>query len=382
MSHSHLLTEPLIPGTLAPSSILSMADVLTWSESDRVLEMVHGSWVTLMQHAMSRFLERVGTVDGSLAAARRGAISRLPPDAFERLLLAPETVFRLLPGRPALPSETVEFLTRSTWAELARSGRPVQVDETCWTALGDGCVHPDGSYEAGEYLEAFMPIDLYSPYSRDIDLTGDEYRLADARPPMSNLDRQTLMVRLASVQRGLQRTSATIHGFVARFTKVLVLQRDDTQSFSSGSNGDFVGRSVIANAHTVTEADIADGIVHESIHALLYMQEEQQPWVLDDSLYQPIPRIISPWSERKLPVRPFLQACFVWYGLLHLWALAGQQGTFDAARARLLFKRAATGFLRGSLTDALAPYRDGLTDDVVAVIGEMQSRVQDALAPC
>jgi hypothetical protein len=364
--------------SLAPSSIRAMPDVLTWHGIEDVLDTIHESWQAHIGGVLDRFLRSGAPVTDAIGSQLR-VLRSVDQSAYDGLLLAPETVFRLLPGRPSSIHETLEFLRRSVSAEMALAGASEPQQEELWTAVGDACITVDGEVRRFAAVEGLMPIDADSPHSRDIDLTGDEYRIPTPRPPMSPDELYRTLEQLAAIRDALPATSPILLPFVTRFTKVLVLQKDESQPFSSGSNGDYVGRSVIANPHKVQDVDLADAVVHEAIHALLYMQEEQQPWVLAPELWEPIPRTVSPWSGRPLPIRQFLQACFVWYGLLHLWALAGQHGSFANPRLRQLFKRAAGGFVRGSLASILEPYAGGLTEDIVATVVEMQDRVRAAL---
>ena len=123
---------------------------------------------------------------------------------------------------------------------------------------------------------------------------------------------------------------------------------------------------------------IADAIVHEAIHALLYMQEQKKPWVHDPDLYGPAVRTLSPWSGNPLPLRPFMQAAFVWYGLLQFWTRALARGAFSPACARQRMAQAASGFLGPSLLEQVAPYRAGVADDVLLTIDRMQQQVKQA----
>jgi HEXXH motif-containing protein len=246
--------------------------------------------------------------------------------------------------------------------------------------LGDGHIDAEGKLVLGPQVAELMPLDFDSPYSRLLDLTGDAYLVPDPRPPLAGDELEEVLDRLATVRSALAATSPLLLRFVVRFTKVLILQKDSTQPFSSGSNGDYVGRSVIANPQVASTAALADAVVHEAIHSLLYMQEEQQPWVLDQSLYTPTPCVVSPWSGRTLPVRPFVQACFVWYGLANFWAMAASSGGFEPAHAQPFFARAVSGFLKGSLLDRLGAHQPSISVNILECIHEMQARIASSLA--
>lgn len=117
--------------------------------------------------------------------------------------------------------------------------------------------------------------------------------------------------------------------------------------FSSGSFGRYVGLSLLTNlwAEQVDAARLLDALVHESIHAALFIYEAiREHLVLDRNVAEGL-LSRSPWSGRMLGGNQFVQACFVWYGLAHLWRTwsEGCAGV-PAARTRELYRRASQGF--------------------------------------
>jgi hypothetical protein len=124
---------------------------------------------------------------------------------------------------------------------------------------------------------------------------------------------------------------------------------------------------------------VAESLVHEAIHALLYMQERRKAWVTTN-LYQGPQVLISPWTGSRLPLRPFMQACLVWYGLLNLWCAGLLEDQFDPLHVRARIAVALGGFLQGPLVDRLAPWRAGISDDVVEAIAVLQDQVCRTMA--
>jgi HEXXH motif-containing protein len=195
--------------------------------------------------------------------------------------------------------------------------------------------------------------------------------------------------RLTKAGAVIRQTSELVKDFTNHFTKVLVVQKHPTEdTFSSGTTGQYIGRSVVTNMQRsdLNVAEVADSIVHEAIHALLSMQERRRKWVLEEDLYDSTPRAISPWSGRHLPLRAFLQACFVWYGLLNFWLQAYTRGIEierSSESGRQIQDRiaaAATGFLKGSLFDHISEFTDRISPDILNAIEEMQQRLIDAFS--
>jgi hypothetical protein len=179
----------------------------------------------------------------------------------------------------------------------------------------------------------------------------------------------------------LQQLSPTLPRFASICTRVLVLQADPTSAaVASGSNGRFVGRSFIANPHS-TDATIdclAEGVVHEAIHALIYCECLRRPWTDGEAAIE-VPRVESPWTGRPLPVRPFLEAACVWFGLVHLWTLALSHERFEREAAHTRLMRSLRGFCRGSLVDRVRPWWSEIRPDVLTAVDSLQSRILDAV---
>jgi HEXXH motif-containing protein len=192
-------------------------------------------------------------------------------------------------------------------------------------------------------------------------------------------ERQVTLERLKAAQCGIASTGEHLLEFVKVFNKVVIPQKDlDTPSIiCSGSSGQYIGRSVITNPHiwNVDEVDIAEALVHEAIHALLYMQEQKKAWVLDDDLYNQTVRTVSPWTGNLLPLRSYLQAAFVWFGLLHFWSQAMIVSTFERARIRQRMTRAASGFLSKPLDQQICDYTDRICPILLKTVCYMQEEV-------
>jgi HEXXH motif-containing protein len=146
----------------------------------------------------------------------------------------------------------------------------------------------------------------------------------------------------------INRISPTARTAVDALVQVISLVRapqskKGTQSFS---NKPVIGRMGIANADSDrwSISKIADAIVHETIHALIYKIELTNCLYLDDSIESEPLKIKSPWSGRQLPLHSFVHACFVWFGLWSFWRLA-PAGEPEAAKLK---GRAAQGFLSGN----------------------------------
>jgi HEXXH motif-containing protein len=243
-----------------------------------------------------------------------------------------------------------------------------------WTADGRAFIRPNATVRIQPVLEDRIPLDMQSPHARSVDLVGGSRPVFPARPAPSAETRRQSVARVEAAWQGIRATPGSAADAVAAWTRVVVVQSEASGKFWSGSNGQYIGRVVLANVDSpgTPVEDVADALVHEAIHGFLYMHECVQPWVRGYSLYTDEGAIISPWSGALLPVRPFMQACFVWYGLAMFWAQHMDGDIFARDRARFLLFRAVTGFRKGALADHLQPWRDEVEPEMVELIAELQ----------
>jgi hypothetical protein len=169
---------------------------------------------------------------------------------------------------------------------------------------------------------------------------------------------------------------------IERFVSVLVVRHDPgLNGFSSSSTRLALRRAVLRNVHhpLASDADVADGIVHEAVHMILDHWELAQPLVLGDANPHE-PALVSPWSGRELDTNTFVQACFVWCALFHFWVAALRQGLLGADAAIPIIRRRASGFLADPPLEArLEKRRHVLGEDVIPAVRSLRLRVLEAL---
>ncbi|MGO8938196.1 MAG: aKG-HExxH-type peptide beta-hydroxylase [Mycobacterium sp.] len=377
-------------GDFPLSKVDLMPDVLRWEEvSQAGLDAVFDAYVAFVSQALDvAFLSQalghtLGEYERQESALARNLAAKLqtvPAPDFLRVVLAPEFTHRLLWPHPDRLQRICEFLDKALHAEGVISGREEAADCDVWTALGDMKVLQSGEILRGVNIPGLPPLDLDSPNVtsavRSEEFAPDQFRL------LSNHVRPLVIDRMTIAWNEISATSKLVADFVAKFVQVIVLQNENTSTrHSSGSNGQYIGQVVITNPHSEYAGDIeiAEAIVHEAIHSLLFMALHTVPWGTDHNhTYATGVKIVSPWTGTPLDVEQFLQACFVWYGLLHFWDLALRVKTFkgsDKARSRLA--EALRGFVGSPLLDNLDNEdRKILRDDVSNAIETMQSRVK------
>ena len=354
-----------------------MPRVLTWQRAEDASARVFGAYVELLADSLGLLLSRIHASDPALVEPIESGLDGTSDDGFIRLLTAPETSFRLLWRGDVSDVARAEFIIASLEAEALRDGRAAPPSTEVWTALGDIGFSPEGTIRTWA-VEGLMPLDFGSPRLRAVVI--DEVGRPDGE--WGNLSRRqvsAVRVKLRAAAHGIEATKSQVLDFVRQFNRVLVCFRDVAipTGSSSGSTGQYVGRSFLTNPQLrgVDEVVVAEALVHEAIHGLLYMQERCKAWV-PDALYMGASALVSPWSGNPLPLRQYLQACFVWYGLLHFWSLALEADSFPESRVRTRIAQALIGFLGGRLTDSLGSAHDAVDPEILGAIDEMQLHVQ------
>lgn len=360
--------------------------IFTWEEAAPELVRLHRSYLALLAERVAQLVAALRGPGGAdeLSDELLDLLQRIPNEDLARTLAAPEVSYRLLWPAHHDRLEAARFVV-SALRTADAAARALPRGEISWIADGHAYLDPSGAVVEPWGCPGGLPLDYGSPYALATDVSGERIRAGIVRPPLAPDEVAATHVLL---QRAVEATRAAVpHAWTmaSTFTKALILlpDPDAPAQFSSGSSGQFVGRSVFANPQLpkVTEVHLAEALVHEAIHAVLYMDEQHDAWVLDPALYAGPIRITSPWTGNRLPLRPFLQAAFVWYGLLSFWARAREAGAFADTLVRERLNECCAGFLRVDLLAQVASVRDSLAPELVEALGELQQGVRALLAP-
>jgi HEXXH motif-containing protein len=254
-------------------------------------------------------------------------------DQRKEFLLSPPVSYQLLameagrmPDFPVLAGEFVRV--------LARSDKP-----GAYPAVAEMLLPLSRDYADVQGI----PVDFDSTFrfpSRDAK-AGALHALS---PERAHLVKQRLEEALDALRQG----NLVAYEFVRLMTRRLAV-RDEVrypEGSTSSSFGELIGLVFLTNLRP-ERADAAwliDALVHESIHAALFLCEvSQDAWALDKD---PAPCLRSPWTGNLLPCHQYVHACFVWFGLAQLWkSWAAGAGGIAAEQSRAMDRRASQGFL-------------------------------------
>lgn len=305
-------------------------------------------------------------------------LARLPDDGVARILGAPQVCHALCTYDEAEREALLGFLDDAIRAELLVGGlEQGSAARELWTALGDlrftaGQASP--SHRATLVHDHFV-IDLDSPY-RDARLIESNFRpsFGESRP-FSPEQRARVEARIVAAADGLRAISSAAYAISAAMIRTLMPRIDERNpTYKGSSNRGMVGRVNLFNPQLdyINHAVIASSLVHEAIHILLYLFEQDAPLVTDERRAHEL-RITSPWSGVRVHLLAIVHASFVWYGLLHLWRLPGVEAHFPQDEIDYYRGFCARGLRDGRLSAALAEHATLVRPDVLDALREMEA---------
>ena len=332
------------------SLIGTLPDFLTWQSGNDLTRAACKIHVQYLYHQVKQWSNHTDTDLLHL-------LTSLPKSSQQRLLLAPR-LYSMLRSKNEPGAEDIDSFKQYWDIERYLCKQDSVRPRGSWTALGDYYLAPEMPVQEGlrlpvssfsfrgELFEApklgNIVIDAFRQFTKD-----------DFPPPMGEVTNHTpeeleyIMRRLEQSLEQISRISLTARSAVEALIQVISLVRaplslTGTQSFS---NKPVLGRMGLANADSErwTGSKIADAIVHEAIHALIYKIELTNCLYLDYEVEGESFKVVSPWSGRTLPLHSFVHACFVWFGLWNFWGLASP----EEDQAAVLKNKAAHGFLAG-----------------------------------
>ena len=307
--------------------------VLSWKDPEfsRACRRAYGRQLT---ERLDATLVAIEKVDSSAADVARLLLKALTPAQVSDFISAPHIAFMIV--SPAFISHSVNrnFFLRN----LGICAGCISGDAALYNHRGEnvGATPRDRRVRRrwGNYALSFggeLPI----PY---MDRGGNRLR------PVSPDDASIILGKLNGAQRLIRKINPNASEFSMQHTEVMAFRYEDEfpNDFSSGSFQPLPGFSLICNCHlpSVNEKVLADAIVHEAIHGIIYRFESFGERLLRGDKAGCL-QVSSPWTGAHLNVESFAQACFVWFGLYHFWKSASRGESCGFA------ERAAKGFLSG-----------------------------------
>lgn len=326
------------------------------------------------------------------AARARAALDALDDATLLRILGAPEACRAAAHYHAAPTAALLDELEGWFAVEAALADPAAALPAPGWSALGDRRLpgHGPGSGPERDADDAWgvrgaltaatchgIVLDFDSPAARRTP-PSSEHRAIRMEAPvaMAAADRRSAIDKLARALAALAAACPPAYQLVTTLTRVIMPRQDGVHPgfYTSGSIRTTIGRTALNNPHHpgVTVAQLVSSLVHEAIHAYLYIEERSQPLVTDwDRAFDAT--AASPWTGTQLALPTYLHACFVWHGLRALWRVPAMIDHFGEPAARVERTKAERGFA-GRVTRPL----DGVHDLVAHRIWTTLERLGDA----
>jgi hypothetical protein len=291
-------------------------------------------------------------------------MDKLNQESYLRILSAPLTYFHLnIEENKMNLKRQLSFLEDSVISEKCRCKMLERSPKNLWSVLGDYYIpsniltstNPVKNLIFDHKKEYFSPkientivIDYWSmhtigniPWTNKISLEFEQNEICKILEKLY----QTVKI-ISSVNYDLLK-------FILMYTKVLLLVKDrnanNSFEWSSESEDHYIGQTVLTNPHLeqVMPLDIAEALVHEAIHHMIYMIEIREYFLQNDPDIEKY--IESPWTGTKLHIHNYLHACFVWYGLLNFWKDAEYKIGYN--KIKKYKQESLSGFKRESIVE-------------------------------
>ena len=344
-----------------------IAEILTWSRPSDT----PAKWRTRYEDLLeSRVLSKAGLIDQDHCIL--DSLSLLPRERQGSFLRSPHVASRLLEGDQGEGFDAAP-IAKALLAELAAVGIVSELPEPVWTVNGDRKLDPviRESWAASNFgiLDSHIVVDGSGPTDFSCEATGN-LTLA------SEIERVTVERKIHEAASAISATSDVAFKFWTDCVDVVAIRKASLSStrFSSSSFSRNAELTVLTNAHldSVDLTLMADALVHESIHSLLFTYEEiEQAFVSTDENAERI-KLKSPWSGNQLFLPAYVHACVVWYGLYWFWSLGLKTGIYEEEQAKKMRDRARLGFHSSPVSICLRPHQEQLSISIHSLLSDIE----------
>jgi hypothetical protein len=349
--------------------LVDLADVLTW----KLASSTPVVWRTRYENLIERHI-RATAQKSEEALAIVDALALLPHGRQRAFLRAPLVASRVL-GHMKGERFDAGPIVKSLMAELAIEGIDCDLFEPAWTALGDRMVNPGAgaTCREGERIpNTSIVVDSAGPIDFSL-------RQGSRTVHPSENERTSVVRKLARAAHGIAMTSIPAFQLWQESVDAIAIRTSaNAAPFSSGSLNFNARVSLFLNAHgrDVNQAEIADGLLHEAIHSLLFMFEETAgAFVSGIRTAEDETKIVSPWSGNILFLPAFTHACVVWYGLFWFWQAALDRQSWQTRHSQFRRDRARAGFEKRPSVMISSDCRSRLSPEFGAALEVIEQRI-------
>jgi hypothetical protein len=353
------------------TGLTDLADVLRWDTASPLPSL----WLDRYDRRLAKGLTAVLSACEDAGISR--SLSMLSDSQARRFLRAHSIAAELL--KPSPQTAQTQWIASALRAELATLGLAPELEQKLWTAHGDRCLEPKmkaGWQTSGPAVEgSSILLDFFSP-------SNFGSRQPDKFSHFSDVECCVIANRIGRASSFVFQHSKLASDFVSSMLDVIAIRKTAApeDDFSSSSFGRHARMMLIGlrNPESGDLAQLANSLVHESIHTLLFMFEETSGEFVDHAKPGNSATIRSPWSGRELDLDSCVHACVVWYGLFWFWNRPMASALVSRRRQQEMAELAQKGFLAQPVSRGLSEFAGYLSAPMLELLHAMEARM---LAP-
>jgi hypothetical protein len=346
-----------------------LISVLRWDEATDEAASLRAAFEDNIETTVAS--DAFAEVAGPAVARALGALSA---SRLKEVLRSPQFVAQIIRWRRhGIPLDTA-FLGETLLSELVLEGKISELPISLWSVRGDVKLVPeDGTvrhYQTPWLIPDRIAIDENSLQTFPYDGESEKLLL-----PLADCDAIAVRERLTDCMNRLTAAVFPAFQFAQTFLTQVSLRFEPgaPTKVNSSSFSQYIGLALLVNPHLagVDIEKLADSMVHESIHSMLFMLEELEPPFLLDPMSAKI-MVKSPWSGNVINLHAYLHACLVWYALFWFWLHAASTGKFSAERCAAFREKARSGF-RHQPSQLIAQYHKLCSPQIVSHLRIVES---------
>lgn len=340
--------------------------ILTWNYSLKKSDLVYDTFNELLCRSIIEFKNHE-------VLDQVYELKELSNKSFWRIVTSPDFYQRTIEGCKGNISDLIRFLGASIDVEKFRNGDFARNIKGSWSANGDlfiPNIDHSGEWVSKEIYQAphlaeQIPLDFNSVYARR-NMPVESFRPIQygKAHPFTKQEKDNTELKIKNAYDKILKSAPKAAQFILNYAKTIVLRKDlqNIETFQSSSCNGYIGQIVLLNPQLphVDEEIIAESLVHESIHSLMWRAE-----VLSHIIKNPLLKMTtvkSPWSGYELHYYTILQAAFVWFGIANFWKDNLNLNFFDPTKSRYYFNRAIKGFIDKRFMKEIKKHSYNLSD--------------------
>ncbi|MET0063041.1 MAG: HEXXH motif-containing putative peptide modification protein [Candidatus Thiodiazotropha endolucinida] len=363
-------------------TILSLPTYFEWRDPEALDFLCAQLWSSHIEFLVRRIAGHASADTTGRSSAIISQLKSLPVNHFKSILNAPETCHSVYRVPTDGDTQLWNFLDQSILAEKIFLGIVAPLAEPIWNANGSRSFRKSRysdpvQYESPQFQG--LIFDTESPFAKT-EITASSFRPEfGSYHPFSKEDLEHVLFHSFAAVEVMSAQSVAPWILINRLVKT-VMPRVDKKNFTfkGSSNRGVIGRVNLINPHLeeIGHTQIANSLLHEAIHVILYLLEEQEDFFNHDpeALNG---RLQSPWSGNSINPRAYVHGAFVWFGLFMFWLSDNRLNYFDPTIRDYYYEFCSRGYFGGDALKRLESFRHIIRDDVWQALETMDKRMAE-----